>query len=339
MPPDLQRRPPGSRGRVGRWLTSLLAAALLLGAPPATALDATDDDLGARSLRGESWWTPVLEPADQTRVGPVLPMTPPLSDLYALQPSYYDDGCHVGRARTTLREGCVYGDPTSATEVAMVGDSKIGRLFPALEEIALREGWALRAYTKSACAFVDEPTPGYEACDDYNAALAEHLAADPPQIVLTGAMRRDVGDGYARTWQWLRGLGVAHVVGLWDSPAPTGGSPAGCVAEALEEGADLTTCAVPLPEAASGNPSMRAGAREVEGASFVDLRDWVCPPSELNPLCAPVIGRVQLYGSGSHLSPLYGQTLTDPIHQRLHEAGVAAYRPSVDRVSGPHRQP
>ena len=26
------------------------------------------------------------------------------------------------------------------------------------------------------------------------------------------------------------------------------GSPAGCVAEALQEGADLTTCAVPLPE-------------------------------------------------------------------------------------------
>lgn len=313
-----------------------LAAALLLVAGPGAALTGDEYDLGARALHEDGWSTPVLGPDDQTRSGPVFPQTPPLRNLYGAEPTYYLDRCHVRPAGTAVLEGCVYGDPDGQVQVAMVGDSKIGRLFPALEEVAHREGWALRTYTKSACAFVDEPTDGYPACDSYNAALREHLAADPPDLVLTGAKRRDVADGYVRTWRWLRGIGVERVVATWDSPVPVE-HPAECVADALEQGLDLTTCATELPDEVSGNPSMRAAAEAVDGADFVDLRDWVCPQSALSPLCAPVIGRAQVYGLSSHLATPYGATLTDPMHQRLHEIGVAAYRPSVDRVFGRDR--
>ena len=92
-----------------------------------------------------------------------------------------------------------------------------------------------------------------------------------------------------------------------------------------------------MSESASGNPSMRTAAAALDFADFVDLRDWVCPQTELSPLCGPVIGRAHIYAEGSHMSQGYSATLTDPIHQRLHEIGVAAYRPSVDRVSGRDR--
>lgn len=207
-------------------------------APPVAA--STEDDLGARALWEGSWSTPVLGPGDQTVSGPVVPVSPPVPSGPSAEPTYYHDGCHALRLRTAVIPVCVYGDTDSDVRVAMVGESKVGRLFPALEEIALREGWALRIYTKSNCAFVDVPATDYPECDAFNEAVRADLAADPPDIVLTSALRRNVTDGYVRTWSWLENLGVEHVVALWDSPSPAGTSaPPLCVADAVTSGADL----------------------------------------------------------------------------------------------------
>ncbi|GAA5164119.1 hypothetical protein GCM10011366_27600 [Ornithinimicrobium tianjinense] len=303
---------------------------MLSSGPAAVASIGTEGDAGARSLYEGSWSTPVLGPDDQTRFGPLVPADQTLV--------YYADGCHTGRQGTTVPPGCVYGDPDSPRRVVMVGDSKVGRYFPALEEIARREGWALRTMTKSACAFVDEPDPTYPACDTFNEAVRSELAASPPDVVLTSGMRESVADGYVRTWEWLGAVGVDHVVALWDSPLPQAEvAPEPCIDDALASGLDLTTCAAELPETSGGNPSLRAAAEQVSVADYVSLRDWICPDSMLSPRCATVLGGVELYGLGSHLQPAFTSTLTDPIHQRLHERGVAAYRPSVDRIGGANR--
>jgi putative cell wall-binding protein len=307
-----------SRGFVG--VLAALVVLMTVAGLPAPAVGGGGDERGARALRGASWSAPVVEPEDITRTGPVHPMTPPLEVLYAQEPSYYRDGCHALRGRRTLIPGCVYGVAGGAVDVALVGDSKVGQLFPALQEIALREGWRLRTYTKSSCAFVDAPTPDYPECDAFNAALRTHLAASPPDLVLTGGLRRDAVGGYTKTWTWLRGLGVGQVIAFWDTPGPTE-HPARCAADALQ----------------AGNPSMRTAAARVDGAHFVDLRDWVCPVTWLSPRCPAVVGATQIYRLGSHMTDGYAATLTDPIHQRLHEIGVARYRPSVDRVGGANR--
>ncbi|ANS79759.1 Putative cell wall-binding domain [Serinicoccus hydrothermalis] len=337
MPLPARRARPRPLARLRATAATLLAGALLLAGGPASALTGDEDDLGARALREDGWSEPHADLEDVTRSGPVVPTSPPITNVTQMTPSYYADGCHVFRSGTTVLPGCVYGDVDSEVEVAVLGSSKVGQYFPALEEIALREGWRLRMYTKLACSFTDEPEPTYPECDAYKADLREHLAEHPPDLVITGGMRQDVADGYTRTWTWLRGLGVEEVVALWDSPGPTGGNPAACVAQAIEEGESLSSCAVWLLDQHSGNPSMREAAAQVHGASFVDLRDWVCPSTHLDPRCPAVVGRAQLYGSGSHLVPSYTATLTDPLHQRLHEAGIAAYRPSVDRVGGADR--
>lgn len=314
-----------ARTRLG---LGLLLLALLLLVPAATAGAAEDhpDERGARALRGTTWSTPVLDPDDLTRGAPVHPVTPPLANVYT-EPSYYADGCHVPRWGVNVVPGCTYGDPGSTVRVAMIGDSKVGGYFESLEEIAWREGWSLRTYTKSACGYpIDTPMSGYPECDAYNEALTAHLDADPPDIVITGTQRRGVDDATVRTWEHLRAIGVQRIVALWDLPVADS-SPAPCVAEALTAGTDLRACASPAPDSRSGNPSLRRAAEIVPGSDFVDLRDWVCPQSSLSPACPAVLGRVQVYGQGSHMSVLYASTLTDPVHQRLHEIGVAAHAP------------
>lgn len=329
-----------ARWRV-RLTGTLMALLLIAGGGLASAdgpLDGTEDDLGARSLHEDSWSTPVVEDSDLTRFGPVYPMTPPMDELWK-DPSYYADGCHANRARVTVLPGCTYGDPNGEVSVAVLGSSKIGQYFPALQEIALREGWSLRFYTKTSCAFVkDVPIaePGYAECDTYNDAVREHLQEDPPDLVLTGGMRTDGPDGYANAWSFLEDIGVEKIAALWDTPVPAP-NPGSCIASKLVSGEDLRGCVTWMPADRSGNPSMSEAADRVDSASFIDLRDWVCPPSRLTPRCAAVLGRAQIYSSGSHLSQGYAATLTDPIHQRLFEAGFAQFRPSVDRVAGADR--
>ena len=322
------------RGVSRAALAALVALGVVLGTlgavPAAVASSGSEGDAGARSLYEGSWSTPVLGPDDQTRFGPLIPR--------GGSPAYYADGCHVSRSVTAVVPGCLYGDVDAPVSVAVVGDSKVGGYFPALEEISLREGWSLRMMTKSGCAFVDEPDPLYPACDLFNLAVRDELAADPPDIVLTSSLRSDVTEGYVRTWRWLDRLGVDRVVAFWDPPLPQSSvSPRTCVEDALASGSDLTTCATELPQDGGGNPSLRDAAARVDIADYVDLRDWVCPESPLSPRCAVVLGRAQLYADGTHLDAAFTATLTDPIHQRLHELGVAAYRPSVDRVGGANR--
>lgn len=317
---------------------ALLALLLLVPDPTGLATQDQDhpDERGARALRGETWSTPVVEAGDLTRAAPVHPTTPPVAELY-VKPSYYDDGCHVPISGTEVLPGCTYGDPEGDVQVAVLGDSKVGSYVPALEEIALREGWSLRTYTKSACAYlVDAPAKDYPQCDDYNEALTAHLEADPPDIVLTSTQRRHVTTATVRTWEHLRASGVERVVALWDLPS-SGANPAECVAAALVAGTDLLDCATEARDVRSGSLSLRAAAAQVPGSHFVDLRDWVCPESWVSPACAPVVGRVQVFGQGSHLTDHYASTLTDPLHQRLHEIGVARHAPLVDREAGADR--
>ena len=57
-------------------------------------------------------------------------------------PDVYANGCHLDVKTVTVRP-CTYGDPTSDTVVAVVGDSHAAQWLPALEEIATQRHWKL----------------------------------------------------------------------------------------------------------------------------------------------------------------------------------------------------
>lgn len=285
---------------------------------------------GADAVRGPTWAAPEADPrAELTRTGPVTPGT--AEAAAADEPSYYADGCHLPGPETVPADGCVYGDPEGDTDVWVLGDSKVGQWFPALDEIARREGWRLTVHTKSACPYAPslplpaEPTTNDLRCREHNQRLEGLVRQARPDVVVTasGSRGRAVTEAYVRTWRDLRAHGTRQVVALSDTPDPGRGLP-GCVEQAA--GGDYVEACAYEP-GASASPTLESAALQVDGARFVPVADWVCPPSRLSPRCPPVVGRALVYRSGSHLTSTYAATLTDALHARLHRAGVAATPP------------
>lgn len=52
---------------------------------------------------------------------------------------------------------CATGDTSSATTVALVGDSHAAMWRPALEQVAQQQGWRLETMAKAACPLLDLP--------------------------------------------------------------------------------------------------------------------------------------------------------------------------------------
>ncbi len=318
-------------------LTSLLVACALLMlflAPTASGADGPD---GALAMKGETWRSPSASPeAAFTRSGVITPAT--VQGAEADEPAYYADGCHLRRADVTP-VGCVYGDPAGAVEVAMVGDSKVGQWFVALDQIARREGWRLTVWTKSACSFVPGvPRPDYPECDIYNDNLLQVLRASPPDRIVTSGQRRDVADAYTTIWGDLLARGVDKIVAVWDSPSPSTATP-DCLEPLVPAGDYVSSCSYTM-NSRSGSETLQEAASRVTGAEYVDMRDWYCPDSDLSPACPPVIGGAAVLADGTHLTDTYIATLTDAFHVRLAQAGFATSPPEaplVERVGGEDR--
>lgn len=295
-------------------------------APGPLPAQGDDEARGAAALKDGLWDAPVDDAsAAVTTTGPV---TPAVGQAPDDQPQVTRERCHHNQKATAV-EGCVHGDPDGATRAVLVGSSKAAQWFPAVDAVARREGWRLESYTKSACGFhPGTPAEDYPACDAFNDALLGQLLADPPDLVITAASAQDDPAAFVGPWQQLVDAGVDRVVVVYNSPGPDVVTQPPhvdvleCMA-ALGPGADYSGCAFTIED----RQTPRLAAAEVSGATYVDLRDWVCPRTSLSPACPPVIGGVLVYRDGSHLTDTFVSTLTDPLHQRLWEAGVAAQPP------------
>ena len=81
---------------------------------------------------------------------------------------------------------CVYGNPDSATTVALVGDSHAAQWFPAIEQLAKEHDWRLVVMTKVSCRFVDVPQYSrplkreYTECETWLPPVHDRLVAIKP---------------------------------------------------------------------------------------------------------------------------------------------------------------
>ncbi|NHA69780.1 acyltransferase family protein [Phycicoccus flavus] len=242
------------------------------------------------------------------------------------------DRCQVPHAATDPVE-CVFGDPSGATTVALVGDSKAMQWLPALQQRADDEGWRVVTYGKSACAFADAPaTEGgraYPECDAWNAAVVDRLRADPPDVVVTSGVARGAWDGrgadegmlaagYARTWSALADADVPVVV-VGDSPA----SPDDLDVCAAWHPDELEQCTFPAGPAVadSGLPVQREAIDLVDSdrVRLLDLTPWICPGGE----CPVVIGHVAVHRAGDHVTATYARTLAPRFVAALGDARPA----------------
>ena len=212
--------------------------------------------------------------------------------------------------------------------IALVGDSKATQWFPALEDFAEAEGWAIRTYLKSSCPWTSaliyggqEPDKRYTVCQEWGANVMDRLTGqDRPTVVVTSGIRgtafADDGtelesvmvDGYVDYWSRLGDANVP-VVALMDTPQP-GLVVYECVMERPDD--FMSACRGDFNDG-SGGAALRAATERVPSARLVDLNPWICPQEQ----CWPVIGNVLVWRQGSHITATYVSSLTGVLSREL----------------------
>ncbi len=302
-------------GGVAMATSTSVAAALMVTAPR------LDSDLpswaqGARALMVDPT---AREPQQRADVASALPVSGKVYPSPGLAtedvPLLYDDGCQV-EVEDVEPLSCDYGDTDSDTVIAVVGDSKVGQWLPAFDLVGQEEGWLVRTYTKSACAFTDALTSvdgePYTSCREWGRNVLNELTQeDGPEIVVTSSGRSDASRdgaepgseslvaGYVSYWEELRDAGIEVVV-LADNSHP-GTEVYTCIADNPD---DFSACNFADGEG-TGTAALRTAADELSGVEFVDLSPWICPEDT----CSAVIGRVLVYRQGSHITATYAETL------------------------------
>ena len=314
-------------------LIGLGSAAVVYGSVAGTRSAATPAQmLGAVALGADPTTSAAGIPVDS-----VDSITPAPVDAGADNADVYADGCHQDQVGSQALS-CVYGDKSSSTVIALVGDSHAAQWQPSLRVLAEKNGWRLETYTKSSCLFADvgvwlpDVDRPYPSCKAWTAGVVAKLTQEKPDVVVvsttgTYSLVQDgkpvpreqsfdgLVSGLTRTWDALGAAGSAVTV-LVDTPWPGIDMPE-CVAKNLHS---LTKCAVPRTKAVarSGAALQRAAAARVPGARVVDLTDYVCP----RETCAPVIGGVLVFRDTHHLTRTYARSLAPLLEPGIRDSLV-----------------
>jgi peptidoglycan/LPS O-acetylase OafA/YrhL len=242
-------------------------------------------------------------------------------------PAYYEDECQIAEGVAEIDLSCVYGKTDGAFTVALVGDSKAGQWFDAINAIAIDRGWRLELYLKSACTLNSAREDG--DCRSFNENVIDHLtsAEGKVDLVITSggyastdpdsmAAVPEYVDGYDTHWRALEAAG-AKVVVLSDSPRPRGAAVYECVEE---NPSDYLACAFPANDG-RGTASLREAAERNPNRVWIDLNPWVCPETE-DGQCPAVIGHTLVYRQGSHVTRSYVESMTPIIENLLQSKGI-----------------
>ncbi|MGB3827682.1 MAG: SGNH hydrolase domain-containing protein, partial [Ornithinimicrobium sp.] len=99
-----------------------------------------------------------------------------------------------------------------------------------------------------------------------------------------------------------------QVIALADNPHP-GFAVYQCVEDNPE---DFSQCDFETKEGV-GTSALREAAKNVQGASIIDLTDRIC----VEERCPAVIGGVLVYRQGSHITATYARTLAPDVEASL----------------------
>ncbi len=316
---------PGLSAKASRGLLFGLCAMLvtaLAGATVYVTVPKLDTDAkleGATQLiadpQSEDW-----EPKEGEALDEVTPSSGEVSPDPAVAPEdvpvYYDHGCQMYGGDVQVDPSCVYADKDSDTTIAMIGDSKMGQWFPAVEGIAEQENWRLQLYLKSTCPFTYEDDN--QECATYSKNVIEYMkehdaAPDIALVSFGGSLSDKVQSGGAEVIEDLEAMGT-KVVMMTDSPRPALSEVYTCVEEHPK---DYSECGFPANEdmgrEGTGTEDIRA-VGEATGTTVLDLNEWICPPGDT---CPPVVGDTLVYRQGSHVTASYIRTLTPILYRSL----------------------
>ena len=200
----------------------------------------------------------------------------------------------------------------------MVGDSHASQWFPALERLALHEGWKIITFVKVSCPFVDFPVTNsalkreYRECADFNTATINRLNEIKPDLTLVSMSRiaihplNDSDKSVAARGASI-GRMLARVPGrvaiIVDTPY-AGVDVPGCLASHVN---DVRACDISRSTAFSHDfGKTETLAAEASGAALIDLTAKFVP----GPAALPtVINNMIVYRDEGHMTATFSRSL------------------------------
>ncbi|WP_239476710.1 acyltransferase family protein [Nocardia arizonensis] len=249
------------------------------------------------------------------------PMRPTVLEGWNDAPAPTLDGCITPDREVRT---CVYGDPTAARTIALVGGSHSEHWLPAFEVLARRYGIRIVTYLKQACPLTLSDEPSYShspfpECREWSTEVIERLAASPPDWVFTlGTYYRVDGSGdevppeFRDVWAALSERGL-DVLAMRDTPRLRRDGVLYRAVDCLGGRGTAFSCGVdramaldpvnPAVDAASGYPNVYP----------LDLSDSLCRPDH----CWVAEGNVLIYRDEHHLTASYARSLAPELGRQI----------------------
>jgi peptidoglycan/LPS O-acetylase OafA/YrhL len=232
------------------------------------------------------------------------------------RPAVYDDGCHVNYGETESGD-CTYGEIGSAKKVVLYGDSHAAQWFPALEQLARKNGFELISLTKSACSSVDSPRANQGAyknseCEKWRENSIERIQKmKPDAVILSSFQYFTTPRGFSSRTQWwnegqrrlLSGLqrSSRNLIYISDTPHPLRDIP-NCLATQ-----DIEKC----------NGTEKTPNVIINGFKKIDPTSWLC-----TDICPAIKDGYVAYRDASHISVKAALALAPLLEIALRDEGL-----------------
>jgi hypothetical protein len=207
------------------------------------------------------------------------------------------------------------GAADSAKTVLVLGDSHAQQWLPAIDAAGAQNGWRVYAMLKGGCRTSTFARNLSADCDSFNAAIRDHVKANPPDAIITVATATAPSspnevlapdfEATARSWT-EQGI---DVVGIRDNPRFSFNM-AECV---VIRGRDSPDCRPSQESLLAPQSPFAALEGRVPGLSFVDMTDLICDGAT----CPGLVGNTFVYLDHNHLSRSYVASMSSVFQERL----------------------
>jgi len=244
-------------------------------------------------------------------------LEPTLVELDADEPEIYKIGCHDHDLDEPPQ--CIFGNPNSATSIALFGDSHAAQWFEPLRRIAEQRGFKFQTFTRSGCTPLGLETGVIENCKVWQQNALQLINDKKFSLVIISGFTNpedladESPDGLLNNLSDLHAAITANgqnVLYLADTPVPQLHVPI-----CLSGNANSVQNCTFLREVAF-NPQtyeVLKGVWSSETSRFVDLTDWFCTTQ----ICPVVIGNMVVYRDISHISSAYALALTNVLQREI----------------------
>jgi hypothetical protein len=259
--------------------------------------------------------------------------------LAAARDDRMDHGCWVRSVDTGTRGNCAFGDATSRTTLALLGDSHAEHWLGGLDRAGREHGWRVEVHVMGGCPVSDfsalisgAVARRYRECSRYReAALARLVAQKPRAVILSSFDDYMESDGRAgheyqinevawteglrRTYSRLAQAGIPVLV-MRGTPRVPFNVPR-CISRQWERLPLSTDCTYTMDRdfMARARGAQDVAARGLR-VTFVDMGDQVCASTR----CSTMRDGMVLFTDDNHLTASFARSLGPVLGARLERA-------------------